>query len=84
MNQASLTILGWPPHSSETVATGGDLSAAWDSIKQTMTDIGNGGHDYDPVPSMQNGHNSDATVDTAWTGLPQPAQDGPGDNWSAR
>ena len=71
-------------HPSENIATGDDLSSEWESIEQSMTDIENGGYDYDPVPGVQDGHNSNSTVDTALdrAGLPQPTQDGPGDNWS--
>lgn len=63
----------------ETIATGSNLSSAWDAIVEAMSDIQDEGYEYGPAAQ-----NSNAVVDEALdrAGLPLPQEDGIGENYS--
>ncbi len=64
---------------SEVIVTGDDLSGDWQRVTDAIDDIGEEGRPYRPLSQ-----NSNTTVAEALdrADLPQPQQDGIGDNWS--
>ncbi|MGE3468489.1 MAG: hypothetical protein AB7J13_16325, partial [Pyrinomonadaceae bacterium] len=66
-------------HNSETIASDSDLESAWNAIKAAMDEIASQNHTY-----RLNGQNSNSAVDTALdrSGLPEPEQDDPGENYA--
>ncbi|MDB0568963.1 calcium-binding protein [Ralstonia solanacearum] len=63
----------------EEIKIGGDLSSDWKNITDSMNDIASEGHQYRPLDQ-----NSNSTADEALrrSGLPEPQNDGLGDNWA--
>ncbi|MDB0524905.1 calcium-binding protein, partial [Ralstonia solanacearum] len=63
----------------EEIKIGGDLSSDWKNITDSMNDISSEGHQYRPLDQ-----NSNSTADEALrrSGLPEPQNDGLGDNWA--
>ncbi|MGD7322671.1 calcium-binding protein [Ralstonia pseudosolanacearum] len=63
----------------EEIKSGEDLSGDWKKITDSMNDIALEGHQYRPLDQ-----NSNSTADEALrrSGLPEPKNDGLGDNWA--